>query len=115
MAMALPGARVSRLWWSWRRTPRPRATASSWVAGTVIWDANLLPGPRAAQQFGLVDHRNAERLRLFELRAGVGARHHGGRFLGDGVGDVPARSLDQLARGLAGESRQGAGDDVGVP
>src|SRR2546426_564272 len=40
----------------------------------VIWDANLGLRLRAAQEFGLVDHRDAQRFRLLELRAGIGAR-----------------------------------------
>src|SRR2546430_343488 len=108
------GASRDRLSWSCRRPARPivRASVAALEGGALIWDANLGFGPCAAQEFRLVDDRDAERLGLLELRPRVGAHDEGGGLLRDAVRDVPARRLDQLGCFRPGERRQGAGHDI---
>src|SRR6266481_7974700 len=101
--------------WSCRSAARPivrASVAAAGVEGALIWDANLGFGPCAAQEFRLVDDRDAERLGLLELRPRVRAYDEGRGFFGDAVGYVPARRLDQLGRLRPGERRQGAGHHV---
>src|SRR5207247_2389962 len=89
-----------RLWRSCRSASRPMVSPSAAVSGerALIWDANLGRGAGAAQEFRLVDDRHAERLRLLELGAGVGARDQGGRVLRDAVRHVASRRLDHFLR-----------------
>src|SRR5882724_6181739 len=101
MGTVKSGASRSRLSWSCRRAVRPivrASVAAPGAGGTLIWDANLGFGPCAAQEFRLVDDRDAERFGLLELRPRVRADDEGRGFFGDAVGDVPARRLDQLGR-----------------
>src|SRR2546430_17024610 len=97
MGIVRSRASRERASWSCRRPPRPM------VRGALIWDAKLGFGACAAQEFGFVDDRDAERLRLFELRAGVGAHDDGGRLLGDAVRDVATGPFDELRGPGAGE------------
>src|SRR5439155_9441823 len=106
MGIVRSGASRERASWSCRRAPRPM------VRGALIWDAKLGFGACAAQEFGFVDDRDAERLRLFELRAGVGAHDDGGRLLGDAVRDVATGAFDGLRGPAAGERGEGTGDHV---
>src|SRR5437016_1755363 len=106
IGMAASVASRSRLRWSCCRAPRPMVRPSVTAAGCtgpLIWDANLGFGAGAAQEFGLVDERDAERLGLVELRAGVGAHDQRRRLLRDAVGHVSAGRLDQLGGPGAGE------------
>src|SRR5439155_194042 len=117
MGTARSGVSRSRLSWSCCSAARPIVRASVAAAvgrGALIWDANLGFGPCAAQEFRLVDDRDAERFGLLELRPRVRTDDEGGGFLRYAVGDVPARRLDQLGRLRAGERRQGARDHVGL-
>src|SRR5437660_12738839 len=86
MGMAASAASRSRLRWSCCRAPRPMVRPSvaalGWT-GPLIWDANLGFGAGAAQEFRLVDDRDAERFGLFELRAGVGAHDQRRRLFRD--------------------------------
>src|SRR5690349_12186319 len=110
MVAAASGASRSRVTWSCRNAPRPIMRPSAATrAGALIWDANLGFGAGAAQEFGLVDDGDAERLRPLELRSGVGTDHQRGGLLGDAIDDVPAGRLDQLDRLGAREGRQRAG------
>src|SRR5207237_178769 len=88
IGMAASAASRSRLRWSWCRAPRPMVRPSvaavGWT-GALIWDANLGFGAGAAQEFRFVDERDAERLGLVALRAGIGAPGH---RLGDGRADA---------------------------
>src|SRR5438477_12694056 len=76
IGMAASAASRSRLRWSCCRAPRPMVRPSvaavGWT-GALIWDANLGFGAGAAQEFRFVDERDAERLGLVALRAGIGA------------------------------------------
>src|SRR5437867_10571548 len=106
MLTAWSAASRSRLSCSCRSAPRPivrpSVAAPKWA---VISDANLGFSVRAAQEFCLIDHRDAERLRALQLRARVGARYHGRGFLGDAVDNVAPRRFDQLL-GLRARQRQ---------
>src|SRR5205814_9939647 len=75
MGTVRSGASRSRLSWSCRRAVRPivRASVAAAEGGARIWDANLGFGACAAQEFRLVDDRDAERLGLLELGPRVGA------------------------------------------
>src|SRR3989449_359538 len=110
------GASRDRLSWSCRRPARPivRASVAALEGGALIWDANLGFGPCAAQEFRLVDDRDAERLGLLELRPRVRTDDEGGGLLRHAVGHVPARRLDQLGRLRSGERREGARYHVGL-
>src|SRR6267378_5907532 len=114
------GASRSRLSWSCRGAVRPIVRASVAAAGAagaggaLIWDANLGFGPCAAQEFRLVDDRDAERFGLLELRPRVRTDDDGCGLPRDAVGDVPARRLDQLGRPGPGERRQGPRHHVGL-
>src|SRR2546430_4045381 len=111
MGIAASAASRSRLRWSCCSAPRPivrPSVAAVWSA--LIWDANLGFDAGAAQEFRLVDDRDPERLRLLELRPGVGTDHHGRGFLGHAVGDVSPRGLDQLRGPGARERGQRSGD-----
>src|SRR3989440_9169982 len=114
MGTVRSGASRTRLSWSCRRAVRPivRASVAAAEGGARIWDANLGFGACAAQEFRLVDDRDAERLGLLELGPRVGAHDEGGGLLRDAVRDVPARRLDQLGCFRPGERRQGAGHDI---
>src|SRR5438105_6241708 len=114
MGTVRSGASRSRLSWSCRRAVRPivRASVAAAEGGARIWDANLGFGACAAQEFRLVDDRDAERLGLLELGPRVGAHDEGGGLLRDAVRDVAARRLDQLGCFRPGERRQGAGHDI---
>src|SRR5947208_651766 len=92
MGTVRSGASRSRLSWSCRRAVRPivRASVAAAEGGARIWDANLGFGACAAQEFRLVDDRDAERLGLLELGPRVGAHDEGGGLLRDAVRDVPA-------------------------
>src|SRR5881392_3172568 len=117
METAALGASRSRLSWSCRRAARPIVSASVAAAmdgGALIWDANLGFGPCAAQEFRLVDDRDAERLGSLELRPRVRTDDEGGGLLRHAVGHVPARRLDQLGRLRSGERREGARHHVGL-
>src|SRR5207253_4568622 len=73
IGMAASAASRSRLRWSCCRAPRPMVRPSVAAVGSaLIWDANLGFGAGAAQEFRLVDERDAERLGLVALRAGIG-------------------------------------------
>src|SRR2546422_11063837 len=79
--------------------PIVRASVAAAVAGrTLLWDANLGVGPCAAQEFRLVDDRDAERLGLLELGPRVGAHDEGGGLLPDAGRAGPAPPLDPLRR-----------------
>src|SRR5882762_7588716 len=99
MGTVRSGASRSRLSWSCRSAARPivRASVAAAVEGrALIWDANLGFGTCAAQEFRLVDDRDAERLGLLELRPRGRPDDEGGGLRRKAVGDVPARRLDQL-------------------
>src|SRR2546426_2752308 len=116
MGTVKSGTSRSRLSWSCRRAERPIVRASVAVAeeGALIWDANLGFGPCAAQEFRLVDDRDAERFGLLELRPRVRTDDDGGGLPRDTIGHVPASRLHQLRRLRAGERREGAGHYVGL-
>src|SRR5438094_5333345 len=113
MGIAASAASRSRLRWSCCRAPRPivrpSVAAVGWT-GALIWDANLGFDAGAAQEFRLVDDRDPERLRLFELRPRVGPDDHRRGLLRHAVGDMPARGLDQLRGPGARERGQRSGD-----
>src|SRR4029077_4402738 len=115
MGTAASAASRSRLRWSCCRAPRPMVRPSvaavGWT-GALIWDANLGFGAGAAQEFRLVDERDAERFGLVALGAGVGAHHQRRRLLRDAVGHVAPGRLDQLARPGAGEGGERPRHDV---
>src|SRR3989442_10777157 len=117
MVIAWSGAWVRRLVWSCRSAPRPMARpslpASRWT-GAVMAVAKLRLFGHAAQQFRLVDDRDAERPGLFHLGAGVHTSDHGGRLFRDAVGHVPSRLLDALGRLGAREGRERSRDHVGL-
>src|SRR5205085_7094424 len=76
IGMAASAASRRRLRWSCCRAPRPRvrpSVAAVGCTGPLIWDANLGFRAGAAQEFRFVDDRDAERLGLVELGAGVGS------------------------------------------
>src|SRR3989449_6317390 len=116
MLTAWSAASRSRLSCSCRSAPRPivrpSVAAPKWA---VISDANLGFSVRAAQEFYLIDHRDAERLRALQLRARVGAHYHGRGFLGDAVDNVAPRRFDQLLGLRAGQRRQRPRDHVRLP
>src|SRR2546427_7472898 len=115
MGTAKSGVSRSSVSWSCRSAARPivrASVAAAGVEGALIWDANLGFGPCAAQEFRLVDDRDAERLGLLELRPRVRPDDQGRGFLRDAVGYVSPRRLDQLGRLGAGQRRQGAGHHV---
>src|SRR2546422_302143 len=117
MGTVRSGASRSRLSWSCCNAARPIVRASVAAAvegGALIWDANLGFGPCAAQEFGLVDDRDAERLGLFELRSRVGPDDERGGLLRDAVDDAPAPPLGHLGRLRAGERREGARHYIGL-
>src|SRR5258705_13506254 len=90
--------------------------ACSWrTTGGVIWDANLGFQTYAAQEFCLVDLLDAECFGLLRLRPGVGTDDEGGRLGRHAVGQVPAGGLDQILGLGAGQRRERAGDDIGLP
>src|SRR5438094_6884145 len=115
IGMAASAASRSRLRWSWCRAPRPMVRPSvaavGWT-GALIWDANLGFGAGAAQEFRFVDERDAERLGLVALRAGISAHDQRRRLLRDAVGHVAAGRLDQFGRPGAGEGGQRSGHDL---
>src|SRR2546422_1075038 len=116
MVTAWSGAWRSRPSRSCRSAPRPMVIPSAAALRmAVIWDANLGLRLHAAQEFRLVDHRDAKRLRLRELRAGIGAGHHRGGLLRHAVRDVAPRGLDHLGRPGARQGRERSGDHVGPP
>src|SRR2546427_1827053 len=116
MLTAWSGAWWSRPSRSCRSAPRPMVIPSAAALRVaVIWDANLGLRLHAAQEFRLVDDRDAEQLRLLELRAGSGAGHNRGGPLRHAVRDVAARGLDQLGGPGARQGRERPGDDVGLP
>src|SRR2546426_11242361 len=94
MGTVRSGASRSRLSWSCRRAVRPivRASVAAAEGGARIWDANLGFGACAAQEFRLVDDRDAERLGLLELGPRVGAHDEGGGLLRDAVRDEIGRA-----------------------
>src|ERR1700680_3467938 len=99
MVMACSLAWRNRLACSCRNAARPMVSPSvAGLGGAVIWKTNLGFSLRAAQEFGLLDHPNAQRFRPLEFRPGVGPHDDGGGPLGDAVGHAAARSLDQLRR-----------------
>src|SRR6058998_2626089 len=115
MGTAKSGVSRSSVSWSCRSAARPivrASVAAAGVEGALIWDANLGFGPCAAQEFRLVDDRDAERLGLLELQPRVRTDDEGGGLLRDAVRDVPARRLDQVGCFRPGERRQGAGHDI---
>src|SRR2546430_912206 len=117
MGTVKSGASRSRLSWSCRRAVRPivrASVAAAGAGGALISDANLGFGPCAAQEFRLVDDRDAQRFGFLELRPRVRTDDDGRGLLRDTVGYVPARRLDQLGRLRAGERREGAGHHVGL-
>src|SRR3989442_12246487 len=97
MVIAWSGAWARRLVWSCRSAPRPMARpslpASRW-AGAVMAVAKLRLFGHAAQQFHLVDDRDAERPGLFHLGAGVHTSDHGGPLFRDAVGHRPSPLLE---------------------
>src|SRR5438105_15787732 len=115
MGMAASAASRSKLRWSCCRAPRPMVRPSvaavGWT-GALIWDANLGFGAGAAQEFRLVDERDAERLGLVALRAGIGTHDQRRRLLREAVGHVAAGRLDQLGGSGAREGGQGPGHDI---
>src|SRR5947207_13263752 len=112
--MAWSGLWVRRLARNWRRPLRPMASPFPAGMEALMTDANLQLFACAAQQFGLVDDGNAERARLLQFGPGIRPHHHGRRFLGNVVGDVAARGLDQLLRLGPRQRRAGARDEVGL-
>src|SRR6266545_5595850 len=110
--MSWSGACAARLACSWR-TMRGTGAAEA-EGGGGIWERNLGFAVRAAQEFGLVDLLDTERFRLVEFRPWIGADDQRRGFLRQVVGNVSARRFNQIARVLAGECRQRAGDDVGL-
>src|SRR2546428_151976 len=111
MVTAWSGAWRSRPSRSCRSAPRPMVIPSAAALRiAVIWDANLGLRLHAAQEFRLVDHRDAKRLRLRELRAGIRAGHHRGGLLPHAVRDVlppgaPAARIRRAKCKAAGGSR----------
>src|SRR3989449_6236460 len=70
MGTVKSGVSRSSVSWSCRSATRPivrASVAAAGVEGALIWDANLGFGACAAQEFRLVDDRDAERLGLLEL------------------------------------------------
>src|SRR5204862_4989534 len=96
--MAWSGLWVRRLARNWRRPLRPMASPFPAGMEALMTDANLQLFACAAQQFGLVDDGNAERAGLLQFGPGIRPHHHGRRFLGNVVGDVPpAASISSCA------------------
>src|SRR6266581_2854436 len=109
--MAWSGVRESRLARSWRSPLRPMASPFPAVVEALMTDANLLLFARAAQQFRLVDDRDAEGAGLLQFGPGVRPHHHRRRFLGNVVGHVAAGGFDELERLGPGQRGEGARDD----
>jgi len=65
------------------------------------------------EQRGLIEHGNAERARLVELRTGIFTSDYIAGFFADRAGDAAAGRLDPFRCLLAGQRRQGAGEDEG--
>src|SRR5689334_24680747 len=109
--MAPSGAYCSRLRCSCSKPPVPimRPVAVE-VAGAVMEEANLRLRGCAAQQFLLCNDGNPERLGLGELRPRILPSQDGAGALGDAVGDVSARRLDQPGGGVARQGGEGSRD-----
>src|SRR2546428_13430732 len=101
MGTAKSGVSRSSVSWSCRSAARPivrASVAAAGAGGARIWDANLGFGPCAAQEFRLVDDRNAERFGLLELRPRVRTDDDGRGLLGEPVRYVPARRPEHACR-----------------
>src|SRR2546427_7662078 len=112
MGTAKSGVSRSSVSWSCRSAARPivrASVAAAGVEGALIWDANLGFGPCAAQEFRLVDDRDAERLGLLELRPRVRPDDQAVGFLREPAASCPPPAPVHSAALAPGHHGQGPG------